>query len=102
MYLGQSQNFMVEYALGNSRHIISDLPLSLDWFSVPLQSLSFLQRKLLICLRSLFRYFAKHAKSKHFPVFLALVEYGENDERSVDGRITGGGRFCRLSFGKGK
>ena len=102
MYFGQSQNFGVENELGNSRHIIAELSFPFDCVLVLLQSLSFLQRNSFIFLRSLWRYFAKHARSKHFPVSLALLECTLNELGSVVGRTTGGGRFCRFWFGKAK
>ena len=89
MYWGQSQNCNV---FENSRQSIPDLDLALIFSSVLLQSLSLPQRNSFSCLRSLFKYRAKHAKSKHFPVCLALFEYIGKDERGVDGGITGGGR----------
>ena len=101
MYLGQSQNFNAECVVSNWRQTISDftVPLSLC-SSVLRQSLSFLQRNWPRCLRSLFRYWVKQAKSKHFPVCLAFVEYDGKRGGSVDGGIIGGGRSRSLSFGK--
>ena len=97
MYSGQSQNLNIDECKDeNLRHIICDFSSPLFFSFVLIQSLLVLQRKASICLKSLPKYLERHAKSKHFPVCLAVIEFKAKGGRFVDGGITGGGRFSRF------